>query len=425
MFKQMIDTDWSWKARTISDLGINSNKELSDSSFCENYFDFRDPPFNSNIDIETEINELRITYTNDLDLKLIHNLVKEKIVYIYQKLKKSDEQISNIEYKILNFNLTPIDVKELQKKGDEILNFKRKYFGINLWEQYKLHAIPILIKYVPLISIRNNSIDEIKIEQRLECIKQYIEVINRIGIFKIKPTKIITNVNICPGCLNEIQTNTENEEEDNYVCNCGFIENNVKHISEYVDCTKTFQQSTAINNSIKIIQTWLNRLLCRSGEIYPQKEMFEKFDLYCIENNLQLREDVIAGRIMQPAMQTVIFLIQNNGYSEFFPLKNQIRSDYYNNNIIEITDIQEISLFKLYIDFQIGYNEIKKRKTNINIEILGCILLMILGVEVNVRDFKIPSSMDTIAYSIQSIRDVLIYIGIEEENISNIFSLFM
>lgn len=424
MFKEVIDSDWSWKARTNSDLGISSNTELSDSTFCENYFDFTEPSFNSNNNNDTEISELRITYSNDLDLKAIHNLVREKIIYIYQKIKKSDVQIDAIEYKILNFNLPPIDVKDLERKSNEILLFKRKYFGINLWEQYKISVLPILIKYISLSSMKNSSIDDNMIEERLEYIKQYIDIINKIGIFKIRSTKINTNKSICPGCLKEIERPFENEEPD-YICNCGFIENNVKHISEYVDCTKNFQQSTIINNSIKIIQTWLNRLLCRSGEIYPQNEMFNKFDLYCVENNLPLRVDVINGRLNQPPMQTIIFLIQNNGYSEFFPLKSQIRHDYYDSDIIEITDIQESSLFKLYIDFQTGYGVIKKRKTNINIEILGCILLMILGVQVNVEDFKIPSSMDTIAYSIQSISDVLLYIGIEEENIPNIFSLFM
>lgn len=439
MFSTVVKDTWYWDTRSLSDLGTTATAEGSISDLCRYYFNFDEPTASSELQLGLEPSEVRVTYEDDLNLRILHQIVREKIICILQKLERSDSDLKCNDIAISDKKLPPIDVKDLYRKTAEIISFKKKYMGINLWEQYKNSVIPILNKYTPLMSnefIGNSSsgmnctIDESKLQERLKYIKQYIDEINKLNIVKFIPVKIQKYTFVCPSCLKNIQQESLNEENGKYLCNCGFTDNTVKHISEYIDGTKSAVQSLPINADIKIIQTWIDRYLCRSGEKYRQEEMFPTFDSYCAANNLPNRWDVLNGNVQQPEMQIIIFLLQNNKFSngdrfaDYYGLKNQIRHDYYGYPVQEISQVQESTIISLYINFQNKYMVSKKRKTSINIEILGCVFLILAGVNVNVCDFKIPASSETLAYSHQSVIDVLLELGYNMDNIPNVLRLF-
>lgn len=429
MLNSVVGNDWSWNTRTLSDLGTTVSNEGDFSDLCKSYFDFSEPTLNSTIYSEYEPETIRLTYGNDLNLIVIHQAVREKIIYILKKINHNLIEISNLEQKTFLPNVLPIDIKEIYRKANEILSYNKKYSESNLWEKYKKAVIPILNEYVVLMSneFRGQSstgcsvtIDDSKLEERIKLIEKYISAINRIGILKIIAHKVRDLKSTCPLCLREIDTNSLNEEIGKYICECGFIEDTVKHISEYHDGSKTIPQvnSTAIN--IKEFGISIDRLLCRSGEEYPQAEMFTKFDEFCYHNNLPLRYNVINKLVPQPSMQVIITLLQNTGYSNFYNLKHQIRVDYYGWESPKMTEVQEAAANKLYVDFQMKYLDKKKRKTNINKEILLCIILYMVGVNINSSDFKIPGSADTIAYSNQLINEIMPELGFNPDQIPDV-----
>lgn len=428
MFNSVLSDEWRWNQRTFSDLGTNPISENEPSDLCKYYFDFTQPTSSSEIYLKEEPEELRLTYLTDLDLISIHRIVKEKIIMILKKLISNEERLKLIEASIKSNSIPPIEVKILNKEIIEIQEYKIKYLGRNLWELYKFTVVPILNKYVMYISneykgqsIAGNSIsiDENKLQEKLQCIDNYIASVNKLNILKLKAVRNFISKPTCPSCFNEMSSDVSNEEIGRYSCNCGFVEDTVKHISEYSDGTKNIQRTNTVNANNKIIQLWKDRWFCRSGESYPKDEMFKKFDSFCSKNNLPNRFK-IAGTNYQPSMQTIIFLLQNNDYSQYYVLKNQIRHDYYGWNPPQITEVQDSLISQLYIDFQNMYQSTKERKTSINIEILGCVLLILVGVNIDVNDFKIPANQDTILYSHNSIKKTFKELGYKEEDIPNV-----
>lgn len=428
MFNSVLSDEWRLNHRTFSDLGTNPTSENEPSDLCRYYFDFTQPTNSSETYLKEEPEELRLTYLTDLDLVSIHRIIREKIIMILRRLLSNDERLKIINSLINSNTIPPIEVKFLNKEIADIQEYKSRFLCRNLWESYKLSVVPILNKYVLYISneykgqsIAGNSIsiDEFKIQEKIKCIDNYISNVNKLNILKIKAVRNFISKAVCPSCFIEMSFDNSSEEIGRYSCNCGFTEDTVKHISEYSDNTKNIQRVNTLNTNNKTIQLWKDRWFCRSGENYPKDEMFKKFDEFCIKNNLPNRF-TIKGTNYQPNMQTIIFLLQNNDYSQYYILKNQIRHDYYGWNPPQITEVQDSLISQLYIDFQNMYQSTKERKTSINIEILGCVLLILAGVHVDVNDFKIPANQDTILYSHNLIKKTFKELGYKDEEIPNV-----
>ena len=164
---------------------------------------------------------------------------------------------------------------------------------------------------------------------------------------------------------------------------------------------------------------WLDRFLCRSGDVYPKKEMFDKFDQFCFENNFPSRYDVLNGFYPQPDASVIISLLQSNGYSKYYVIKNLIRRDYYGWTVPEVTPEQESRALEIYLSIQEKYPQFKNkdRKTNLNCEIIGFVSLKMAGVELVKSDFKIPASKDTIDYSKDTIYNIMLSLGYNELSI--------
>jgi len=260
------------------------------------------------------------------------------------------------------------------------------------------------------------SLDETKIQERLKYIKQYIKVINSLGVIETKIINVKRSKNICPGCSKEIMGDGNG---DKYLCSCGFSEDSINHSTEYNDVNRLVPTNTVNSKQSKPFLDWLDRFLCRSGDTYPQIEMFEKFDIFCMEHNFPNRYDVLAGFAKQPDSSVIISLLQRNGYSKFYIIKNLIRRDYYGWNVPEITPEQESQALDLYLSIQEKYPQFKSidRKTNISFEIIGYACLKMVGVNLSSSDFKIPATQSTIEYSKDTLINIFLSLGYEPERI--------
>jgi hypothetical protein len=432
MFSADADTNW-WHTRTHSNLGITDSLESSVSDLCKLYFDFTDPTINTPLQLEIDPGEINVHYDDDLDLRSIHGIIKEKIVRILIKLSICDQEIYNFNLKIQSNRHAPIDKRDMEIQSKELILFKTKYIGVNLWEMYKTVALPILTKYTPLMSKEfmgnhnggnQKTMDDSTIDDRLKYIKQYIDGVNKLGFLKIRSYRVIYSVPTCPSCMATLREDMGSEVNGSSICRCGFSESTVKHLSEYVDTTKSASANLATDINVKQIKQWLDRYLCRFTHEYDKISIFEKFDSHCVRCNLPNRFDVIRCNVSQPSMSVIITLLQLTRNTDLYVNKHQIRHDYYNYPKPILTDIQEATIIKLFVDFQNKYNEIKERKTSVHIEILACVFLVMVGININSTDFKIPISVETISYSHNSINDVLRELGYKQEQIPNVKFMF-
>lgn len=432
MFSSVADTEW-WHTRTHSNLGITESSESSVSDLCRSYFDFTDPTTNTPLQLEFDPGEIGVHYDNDLDLRSIHGVIREKIVRILIKLSTCDQEIYDFNLKIQSNRHAPIDKRDMEVQSKELLKFKTKYLGLNLWETYKTVALPILIKYAPLMSKEftgaqnggnQRTMDDNSIQDRQKFIKQYIDEVNKLGILKIRSYHVVNSTPTCPSCMSPLKEDMISEINGSSICNCGFSESTVKHLSEYVDTTKSVSSNLATDINVKQIKQWIDNYLCRHTYEYGKVKMFDKFDEKCIKCNLPNRFDVIRCIVPQPPMRVIITLLQLTDNTSLYINKHQIRHDYYNYPKPVLTDVQETTIIKLFVDFQNKYNEIKERKTSVHIEILACVFLVMVGINVNPNDFKIPISVETISYSHNSVTDVLTELGYRLDQIPNVRFMF-
>lgn len=440
MFGFEESVDW-FHTRTLSNLEDDKPSGGSSIDLCKSFFDFTDPTVGSLINFPEEVSELKIKYEDDLNLRQIHSLIREKFVRAVKKLSVCDSEIYQREWKLNYTKMSDLDRTLLKEEIESFKDFKIKQTTVNHWEIYKRIIYPILSKYTPLMSKdvggsdapgANISFDDEMIRLRHKYIKDYIDEVNKMGIIKISARCIPKLEIVCPSCMKPIQQDSSVEVGGSAMCSCGFSESTIKHMSEYTDLNRQNGMSTESDLNAKQIKEWIDNIKCTIANVYGKGDddvknrdlLFSKFDMFCQSHNLPHRYYVLNGMTHQPNMNTIITLIKLSKKPELYNNKHQIRHDYYNAPIYNISEAQEASVIKMYIDFQNKYEETKRRKTKVHIEILGCVLLMMAGVRVNPSDFKIPSSSETIAYSHNSIFETMGALGYKREQIPDVLSIF-
>lgn len=402
--------EWQGNNRTLSDLGTTVSNDGDVSELCRSLFDFTEPTYySSNLLDVKDPGQIHAKYRLDLDLRKIHLAIRAKIIYNLQKFISHQNDLKILNELINNKSIPPIDISFAYGKTVKINNELSQIDKRCYWKEYCKRAIPILNKYVILMSKEfkgqlssgcDISIDESKINERISLIESYLNVVKSLKLIKITIIRDKRNGILCPGCSRSLVDDDISSDICKYNCQCGYVEDSINHISEYNDSNKIVPNITSTTINIPAWREWIDCWLCRSSKTYPQEEFFKNFDYLCNINGFPHRYYVINGIIPQPSLQIIISMLQStdNG-SDYYNLKNTIRHDYYNWPKPTMTQEQEIEAERLYIGIQTLYPKYKKRKTNINIEILGYVILRIVGLNVKFEDFKIPASEDTISYS--------------------------
>lgn len=432
--------DW-FHTKNVSNFEVSESSENSSIKLCMYYFDFTDPTINSLVNFPEEISELKVYYDDDLNLRQIHSLIREKFIRIHKKLYTCDTEISSYEWKLNYTKLSDLDKSIIRDEINSLKEFKQKYTIVNFWEIYKENVLPILCKYTPLMSkevagISNQEtlsvFDDELFKLRQKYIKEYIDEVNKMNFVKISAFCVAKTQPLCLSCMKPLQQDFSPEVGGSAKCSCGYNESTIKHMSEYNDISRSISSNNDTDINVKQIKEWIDNVKCVVANVYgkddknnEEKEaLFQKFDYFCQTKNLPHRHFVLNNNIPQPPMSTIISLLKLSKKPDLYNNKHQIRHDYYNTSIYNITESQEAIVIKMYVDFQNKYEETKKRKTKVHIEILGCVLLMMAGVKVNPADFKIPSASETIAYSHNSVFETMMSLGYKREQIPDILSIF-
>lgn len=402
--------EWQGNNRTLSDLGTTVSNEGEVSELCRSLFDFTEPThYSSNLLDVKDPGQIHAKYRLDLDLRKIHLAIRAKIIYNLQKVISYQEELKNLNILMSNPSIPPIDVAfaygKTAKINSELAQMDKRCY----WKEYCRKVIPILNRYVILMSREYKgqfsagcdiSIDESKINKRISLIEAYLNVVRSLNLIKITVIRDKRIGSLCPGCSRPLNEDGISSDTAKYNCQCGFVEDSINHISEYNDVNKIVPQITSTTINIPAWKEWIDCWLCRSTKTYPQAAFFANFDHLCNTNGYPHRYYVLQGMLPQPPLQIIISLLQSTeGGSDYYNLKNTIRHEFYGWPKPTMTQEQEKEAERLYIAIQTLYPKYKKRKTNINIEILGYTILRIVGLDVKIEDFKIPASEETISYS--------------------------
>jgi hypothetical protein len=186
---------------------------------------------------------INITYKYDVNIILIHEVIRKKFAFERGKLNNYEVKIKQID-KINPNSLSLNEYKRLQKDKLELLN---KIEEINIgrkWELYVSRARPYLEAYQSLPGQRNRNLviigkkvekeeDKTNIENRLSIIKSYINIASE--SIDINASKIEKNIAVCPVCETEFKDFEIDEDIGICTCTgCGWFRENLAKSS----CTR-------------------------------------------------------------------------------------------------------------------------------------------------------------------------------------------
>ena len=370
------------------------------------WFNFNEPYHDSKTDYEEEPSIIHKSYTTDLNLLCIHNIIRAKFIYEKKKISKIQNEIFELEV-LLTTNVSPIEIQSLEKKITILKEYYNKILYGNLWLKYKELSVPILNNYINVMSNKSKGIYIIGKEEneneeivflRLEYIDQYIKIIRSLNLIELDLIYLKDTILRCPICDNQISV-LSTTDNGLYICSCGYTIESLYSISEYNDSNKPIIVNT--NETVSSFYKWLNNYMGNSGESFND-ELFLIFDNWCIKNNYPTGNDIRRGNYLKtftPNLQFLIRIMFETKNSKYYNNKNIIRHLYWGWTLPNLNENLINQAVDRYVITQRIYQDIKTRVSKINMELLGYLILHSLGHQCFLSDFKIPFSNETIKYT--------------------------
>lgn len=392
--------EWEGNMIMFSNLGTSSRSENVQSELCEQFFDFSRITAKSISAFREVPQEIVISIDNDVPVHEIHSVVRSKAIFDKRRELELEQEI--LKYENIADRTDPQSIlytNTLRKREIAIEEYTK--IREDFWPEYTIKAIPILNKYVKVMSKEANGIlssgndkeSRGDVEERLKLIYTYIDLVNSLGILGIDTCYLFDTVNLCPGCQNPISDDSNDSERR--VCSCGYVEENIFMSQEQNEISEG-GFSKPSNESLVAFMKWLNRDLGISGEVFPEEEMFVKFDSICSSRGWPTGEMVRSGRVEQPDLERLTTLMSESGYSLHFKIKNIIRHRYWGWVLPVLSEEQLSQMKNDYILTQSQYPKYAMRKQNLNSEIRGYYHYRAVGVERSFSDFKIPMNPKTV-----------------------------
>lgn len=394
--------EWEVNITMFSKLGTTSRSEDVQSELCEQFFDFSKITVDSipHFQEVPGLLAISISTSNDVALHEIHSAVRSKAIFDKRREVELEKEMSKYENIIERTDPNSIIYTNTIKKGEKAFGEYTK-IQENFWVEYTKKAIPILNKYVKVMSKGENGIfvsgeekESVEIvEERLSLIYEYIALVSSFHVLELDTCYLFDAINICPGCQHPIPD--EFDDSERKVCSCGYVEENMFLTQDQMEMADgNFSKPT--NESLASFMKWLNRDLGISGESFPESDMFSKFDALCISRGWPTGSMVKSGQVEQPDLERLTVLMSECNYSVYFKIKNIIRHKYWGWKLPTLTEEQLSQMKDDYITSQDQYPKFSMRKQNINSEIRGYYHWHAVGVDRSIADFKIPINPKTV-----------------------------
>jgi len=347
----------------------------------ESFFDFCDITINSTVEFTECPDLIEIFIREDVSLIDVHNAIRAKIFFD----KKTEVELK----KELNYYNSIGDLNNENKINEKIKELKND----EDWKQYKDITMPILNKYITVMSpemkgifVTENIETNENIKYRLELINEYLSKVSSLSILKINYCYQYDDIYGCPDCNKQL-------DENSFCVSCGYFTEISYSLNEQNEFQKIFSITNQTETNVPFFK-WLDQYLCVSKEDIPD-DMFQKFDEVCINRGWETGEKIReSGK--SPDLNLLLTIMQLSGYSTYYKHKNIIRHKYWNWPIPILTEEQKSQIKSDYFLSQNEYSNFCERKQNINLEIRGYYHLKAVGYNISISDLKIPSNLDTI-----------------------------
>lgn len=376
-----------------------------DKSQLSKWFNMGDITADTHTDYDEEPEIIQHKYKDDLNLIIIHNVICAKFIHEKRKIPSLYEELEKISETINNKVTIPVQQQALIVKYHEIQEYISEINSNKKWNLYRQQVTPVLEKYIEVMSNNtkncivigkiNDDEDPAIVELRHGYIKKYLNIVQRLNILKIDIVQCSNDILQCPVCNEDI---INDDSEDMFTCKCGYVLETLHVNSDYnPDNQKKLSSSEILEPFVK----WLNNYLGLNTKNIKE-EMLQAFDDYCISKKYPTGEEVRNGKHPKYFVPTLLFLtsmMQKTKYSKFYAQKNIIRHLYWGWPLPVLSSTLIEQAKQRYIQVELMYHNEKSRPSNINMEILGFLILSSLGHKCNKEDFKIPVSEDTIKYA--------------------------
>lgn len=396
-----------WGVVGSSTIITNPNKieKNGQSQRCKQYFNFSTPRIDLSTHYEECPGEINVCIENDVDLPKIHLAIKSTMIFILRQHDLLIEEGNILISLVDEMDKNSLKYTKIVNRIKEIDEELEKINILDKWSQYEKESIPILNRYVEvmtdevkgIISSSSNDENPDKIEERITLITQYIDLVKKLDLVRLNLSYKYDDSNTCPSCGYDM-TDLELSADGRYVCKCGY----------YDDDTTQNIQGQGQTDVIKIpipkvkpdilisMDKWLNRFLGTSEESFPEVEMFKKFDEMCIKQGWPTGEEVRNGNDNDADLDRLLNLMSLCKYPQYYKLRNIIRHRYWNWQLPTMTDEQKSRFRNKIVLSQEVYTKYALRKQNINQDIRGWYHIKDAGADFPLSWFKMTKNISTL-----------------------------
>lgn len=369
---------------------------------CKAFFNFLSPRPDLPTKYDNCPDTLYVCVGNDVDLPKIHSTIKSKMIFLLiernhlfdtgMKLTKLlDEEMDLDSIKDIRSKLQQID-REIEEI-DEI---------VNRWPEYESKTVPLLNKYVEIMSDEisgsesgNSTESQEIIQERLNIIMEYIAIITVMDLITVNMTYKYDEMNSCPSCGANI-SELEMDSDRKYVCSCGYMEDNITQSNSNQPDTIKLSVQKPKPDILIAMETWLNRFLGTSDDTFKEREMFQKFDEVCREKGWPTGEEVRNGNDEDCDLQRLLDIMLLAKCSKYYKIRNIIRHKYWGWPLPSMTDAQKSRFLLKIVESQAVYHKYALRKHNINQDIRGWYHLNDAGCHFPKSWFKMTKTQATL-----------------------------
>lgn len=362
---------------------------------------------------------INITYKYDVNILLIHEVIRKKFAFERGELKNYENKIRQID-RIPTKSLSLNEYKRFQKDKLDLLE---KIDDINTgrkWHTYVGGVRSYLESYQKLQGHRSRNViligkkvekeeDKTNIEIRLNIIKNYINLAS--DSIDINASRIEKNAAVCPVCNLDFKQFEIDEDIGICICTkCGWFRENLAKSSTNKDNGRTSSNKNDYEDRENFYKTAI-RFACKQTKTFHPK-LEEDLDEYFISNDIPSGKQIRESPSFNGKKKGVNFTMMIRALASLSKPKNplysyrEIYSDYYEdawfimhnywgfipNDIMHlITDLMEMydRTQKEYISLTTA--ERSGRDASLNTQYRLCVQLLALGFPCKKTDFKMQT----------------------------------
>jgi len=370
-----------------------------------------DTPKSNNLDTPDLI---KANYIDDINIILIHNTIRDKFGSLLGNLGRMNDHIIILNDK-LNDSCNIICKKEINDKINFLKNEIMEIESNSRWNNYVEESGDLLEQYLPLSSNKSlNSIiietkkkeifTEEEIEKRLSIIEEYLNIAKKYISLEIKiESSLESKCPICNVVFDEINITHEN---GTYLCECGYVFDNLDKSSSYRDIDRVNVPSKVYNNKKTFERTYY-RWEGTSSDIIPDK-LISDLDNYFIKKKFPIGEEIKKLPLLENGKKnkTSIFLMESalneSGNSKFYKIIYPLIYYYWGwkkpEEKIKKLGIRD-EIFERYDMTQQVYERNKTRKSCLNVNIRLYQLLETFNYGSSFEDFKTLTTRASLVYN--------------------------